>query len=236
MENEPSHETLSAFIDGELPPKEMEAVAVLLATRPDLDQWVRRQESLRLGLKDAFADLLAAPPPERLVQAVQSAPLSWRWRIRRLAAPRVLAPAGAALALGLVIGVALQPRGEIVSRNGQVMAEGALATALNERLASEGAASAGPSIGISFKNREGQDCRTFETGGEAGAQSGLACHGAQGWAIAMLAARPNREAGGAYRMAGSEMPDAIRAAVNASIAGEPFDAAAERAARERGWK
>src|SRR6185503_8754391 len=132
MESDPTHETLSAFIDGELPPKEMERIASLLAARPDLDAWVRRQESLRLGMKGAFADLMTAPAPDRLVRAAQSAPISWRWRLRRFAAPRVLAPAGAMLALGLVIGIALQPGGEIVSRDGRALARGALATALNE--------------------------------------------------------------------------------------------------------
>jgi hypothetical protein len=232
MEQEPTKEMLNAFIDGELEPKEMEHIAALLATRPDLDAWVRRQEALRVGMKNAFSDLLSTPPPERLVQAARTAPLSWRWRIKRFATMRVLAPAGAMLALGLVIGVALQPPSEIVTRGGQVMAEGALANALNDRLTSDGYAGAGQRIGISFRNRDGRDCRTFE----AGTQSGLACHGDKGWAIALLTARPNAESSGAYRMAGSEMPDAIRAAVTASIAGEPFDAAAERAARDRGWK
>ncbi|HXS05654.1 MAG TPA: hypothetical protein VN723_02605 [Rhizomicrobium sp.] len=228
----PNKEMLNAFIDGELAPKDMERIAALLAERPDLDQWVRRQEEMRVGMKDAFSDLLSAAPPDRLVAAAKTAPLSWRWRIKRFTTERVLASAGAMLALGLVIGVALQPPSEIVTRGGQVMAQGALATALNDRLASDGYAGAGARIGISFRNRDGRDCRTFE----AGAQSGLACHGDKGWAIALLIARPNAESSGAYRMAGSEMPDALRAAVTASIAGEPFDAAAEKEARDRGWK
>ena len=232
MEQEPTKETLNAFIDGELDPKEMERIAALLATRPDLDAWVRRQEALRVGMKDSFAGLLNAPPPDRLVKAAKAAPLSWRWRIKGFTTARVLAPAGAMLALGLVIGVALQPPSEIATRGGQVMAGGALATALNDRLASDGYAGEGPRIGVSFRNRDGRDCRTFETG----AQSGLACHGDRGWAIALLTARPDTESNGAYRMAGSEMPDTIRTAVTASIAGEPFDAAAEKAARDRGWK
>jgi len=37
-------------------------------------------------------------------------------------------------------------------------------------------------------------------------------------------------------MVGSEMPDTIRAAVSADIEGEPFDAIAEKAARDRRWK
>ena len=226
-------ESLAAFLDGELPPEEMERIAKLLDARPDLDQWVRRHERLRADMKSAFADL--PPPPERLVRAVTTSPVSWRWRTRQmLRAPglRTLAPVGAALALGLVIGVTLHAPDEIALRNGQVMAQGALAAALNDKLASEAGASDGPRIGISFRARDGHYCRTFE----ADAQSGLACNGDKGWTIALLTARPPAESTGAYRMAGSQMPDAIRAAVTLRIAGEPFDAAAEKAARDKGWK
>lgn len=235
MRDDPTHESLNAFLDGELAPREMERIASLLAARPDLEQWVRRQERLRAEMRGAFAEMTREPPPERLIRAVNETPVSWRWRMReawRDTGVRVLAPAGAALALGLLIGIAVEPRGDIVLKGGQMMAQGALASALDQRLASEGAAGAGPSIGISFRDRSGRACRTFA----ADAQSGLACHGDKGWAIALLTAQPKMESQGAYRMAGSEMPDAVRAAVASSIAGEPFDAAAEKAARDGGWR
>ena len=230
MQGDPTRETLSAFIDGELPPEEMARIALLLAERPDLDAWVRRQEDLRGGLKQAFSEL--PPAPTRLADAARRVPLSWRWVLRRSARPRVWAPVGAALAMGLVIGIALRPSSEFANRDGQMVARGALAHALNDQLASAGYDGSGPRIGVSFRNRDGRYCRTFD----AGAQSGLACRGDKGWAIALLAARPNAETNGAYHMAGSEMPDAIRAAINAEIQGAPFDAAAEKAARDRGWK
>jgi hypothetical protein len=232
MESEPTRETLNAFIDGELSPREMERIAALLAERPDLDGWVRRQETLRAGIKSAFSELVTAPPPTRLVQAAKSAPISWRWHLRQFTAPRIWASAGAALALGLVIGIALRPGSDFANRDGQIMTRGALTAALNDQLASDGHAGSGPRIGISFRNRDGRYCRTFDTG----AQSGLACHGDKGWAIALLAAHPQVESTGAYRMAGSGMPDTIRATVGANIEGEPFDAVAEKAARDRGWK
>jgi hypothetical protein len=145
---------------------------------------------------------------------------------------RTWIPAGATLALGLLIGIGLVPPGDIASRGGQVVARGALASALNGKLASEGAAESGPRIGITFKDRDGRYCRSFETG----SGSGFACHGSDGWGIAMLASRPNMETSGPYRMAGSEMPDVIRSAIAARIQGEPFDGKAEKAARDRGWE
>jgi len=192
MQTEPTHETLNAFIDGELPPKEMERIAMLLAEHPDLDAWVHRQEALRAGIKSTFSELVTAPPPARLVQAVKDAPVSWRWHLRQFAAPRIWAPMGAALALGLVIGIALRPDSYFMTRDGQMMARGALATALNDELASDRYTGSGPRIGISFRNRNGHYCRTFN----ADTQGGLACHGDKGWAIALLAAYPRTESSG----------------------------------------
>jgi hypothetical protein len=230
MQNDPTPETLSAFIDGELPPEEMERLAVLLAQRPDLDAWVQRHDTLRAGMRNAFHEPIGLPA--HLAEVARTAPISWRWRLRWLAAPCFWVPMGAALAMGLVIGIALHPREDFANRGGQVVAQGELASALNEKLASAGYSGSGPRIGISFRSRDGRYCRTFD----AGAQSGLACHGDNGWAIALLVERPSPESRGAYRMAGSEMPDAIRAAIRTDIQGAPFDAAAEEAARDRGWK
>lgn len=232
---EPTRENLSAFIDGELPPKEMERIAALLATRPDLDAWVKQQEMLRAGIKTAFSDLVTARPPEALIRAVETAPISWRWRLQqawRGTALRTWIPAGVALAAGLLIGIGLTPPGDIASRGGLIVAQGALASALDKGLASEGAPASGPRIGVTFKDRDGRYCRSFDTDG----QSGFACHEGAGWGIAMLAARPHAESSGPYHMAGSEMPDIMRAAIAARIQGEPFDKTAEKAARDRGWQ
>ena len=233
METDPTRETLSAFIDGELPPREMERIAALLATRPDLDAWVRQQETLRTDIRKSLAELTAAPAPERLVRIAQTAPISWRWRLGQAwqrPMLRTWIPAGATLALGVLIGIAVVPPGDIGSRGGQVVAQGALASALNGKLASE--AGSGPRIGITFRDHDGHYCRSFDADGQAG----FACRDSKGWKIAMLAAQPKAEASGPYRMAGSEMPDAIRVAIAARIQGEPFDMKAEKSARDQGWR
>lgn len=236
MESGPTRDALNAYIDGELPPEEMARIAAVLKNNPEAEAWVKRQEAMRAATKNALSEMLAAPPPERLVRAARAAPISWRWHLRyaliKGSTVKILASAGAALALGIVIGISLKPSAYMVSQDGQVVAQGKLASALNTQLASDRYTGPGPHIGISFRNRNGQDCRTFLTGG----QSGLACHAGNGWAIAMLVGVPSPESKGPFRMTGSEMPDAIRAAVAANIQGRPFDAAAEKAARERGWK
>lgn len=223
-------ETLNAFVDGELPPKEMERIAALLQTRPDLDAYVKRQETLRAALR--MDGLLRQPVPHRLVETAQSAPVSWRWRLRSGLANHpmrwISSATAAALAFGLVVGLALRPASDIAMSGRIMLAQGALRDALDTRLA--GYDGTGPRMGISFRDRDGSDCRTFDDRDTAG----LACHRSGSWIVTALAARP-RETAGAYRMAGSEMPDPIRRAVEASIVGAPFDAAAEAKARASGW-
>jgi hypothetical protein len=230
-----SKETIAAFVDGELPPREMERTAAILAQRPDLDSYVRRQEGLRAQLRGAFSEVLDQPVPVRLTHVVRTARVSLRWRLHHLLQPmswRVLVPASAALALGLVIGALLRPGTDFTSSAGRLVARGSLARALDHQLASDRAARSGPRIGISFRDKAGEDCRTFVDV----ASSGLACRRDGVWVIGTVVSRAPENRGSAYRMAGSEMPQAVRDAVTASISGEPFDAQTERFARDSGWK
>ncbi|MBU6444211.1 MAG: hypothetical protein KGR48_09910 [Alphaproteobacteria bacterium] len=233
---EPDRITLDAFVDGELPPAEMERIALLLETHPDLNRYVQEQEHLRAALRAAFDETLAAPMPEKLSRAVRSAPVSWRWRLRALVSRgfsiRVLGPIGAALAMGVVLGIAIRPSAEFgADAAGRLIAQGDLGRALNTRLAAVRYNGAGPQIGLSFRNKAGRDCRTFSADGSAG----LACRQDGAWVVAILVKQAPENPGAAYRMAGSAMPEVVRRAVADSIAGAPFDAAAEKAARERGW-
>jgi hypothetical protein len=234
-----SPETISAFIDGELPPDEVRRVEAALRDRPDLSAYVEQQHALRMELTNALAPALDAPIPDRFMTALAETPVSWRWRISYALSqgPRNLIwaglPAAAALACGLLIGVAIERNGNIdmiTGAHGGLVAQGALANALSDKLASE--AGPGPSVGVSFRAKDGRYCRTFETTNAAG----VACRDTKNWAVAALTAAP-AEANGqaAYRPAASAMPDLIRKAVSGMIDGAPFDANAEREARNKNW-
>src|SRR6185312_6650362 len=126
---------LDRFVDGELPPGEMERIAAVLTDSPEQNAYVVRQESLRNRLREGF-HALDGSIPERLIQAARTAPASWRWRLRAAQKPnrlfRWLAPACATLLLGFVAGVSLVPQGDLVtSTSGQVIAQGALDKALD---------------------------------------------------------------------------------------------------------
>jgi len=230
-------ETLMAYVDGELAPEEAHRIEARIAANPDLKAYVEQQLALRRGLHDSFEEIITAPLPTNLLAAV-SKPPSLRWRMRR--ALRVLAtrraliwsgiPAAAALACGVMIGVfiAAPNSADIISAPGGLVARGALSAALTGQLAAR-------PIGISFRDKSGRYCRTFETGGAA-SLAGVACHQDGAWHIAALAQTTKEEgAGAAYQLSGSAMPDAVRSAVRGMIFDAPLDAAGERKARAHGW-
>ncbi|HSZ75489.1 MAG TPA: hypothetical protein VK779_11765 [Rhizomicrobium sp.] len=233
-----SPETLSAFIDGELPLEEMHRIEAALQDRPDLLAYVEQQHALRTELSDALSPAMNAPIPDRFLKAINETPTSWQWQISHaggLFAPRNLAwtgvPAAAALACGLLIGINVGRDADIVNTNNGLVAHGQLAEALSNKLASN--AGAGPSIGISFRAKDGRYCRTFAT---QSATAGIACRDASGWAIAALSAAPIEVGSQAnYRPAASAMPDVIRNAVTGMIDGTPLDAAGERQVKAEDW-
>lgn len=233
MRSEIDPDILNAYLDGELPPPEAQRVTELLAQSSDLRAWILEQEALRDQIRDAFGPIAQLPAPDRLVRAALSAPVSWRWRVKQAFSAisfKILAPAAAMLMAGLVIGINLNPAQDVNMNGGTPIAKGALASALDSQLASAGSSDR-IRLGISFRNHAGQDCRTFMDGDQAG----LACRAGKDWSVAALIATPP-EARGTYRMAGSEMPGAIRRMVMATIDGMPFDATEEKTARDQGWK
>jgi hypothetical protein len=138
----------------------------------------------------------------------------------------------ATLVLGLAIGRTLvMPAASPVGiANGTMVAQGPLAAALDTQLASAQAPDATTRIGTSFAAADGRYCRTFESV----AMAGVACRGEQGWQL-MMTSTGSGVAQTAYRQAGSSNPLVAQAAQE-MMAGEPFDAAAERQARDSGWR
>jgi hypothetical protein len=233
-----SDETLMAFVDGELSPQEMSRVEAVLHQQPELEAMVEQQRALRHELHASFESIMNAPLPDALRHTAMNAPVSLQWRFRRalqsLFAPRALIWTGipaAALACGVVVGVLLDGGNSLMGTSGNsLVARGSLASALNQQLASA-QATQGPQIGVSFRDKSGRYCRTFNASNLAG----VACRDAASWNIAALSESP-KEPTGAYATAGSTMPDLVRNAVQGMIAGSPLNAAAEKQARDQGWK
>ena len=234
-------QTFFAWLDGELPQAEAAEVERQVADDPKLRRLADEHRALASELRGAFGTVADAPVPAHLAAAVVSqrdaevVNLSDA-RARRAAgsAPPVWKQAmamAATLALGIVVGnqFAGDPASPIQPESGRLVAGAQLEQALYAQLASA-PAEEGPRIGLTFRDRSGSICRTFEDG----AAAGLACREGDDWRIRGLFQAPEGQ-GGDYRMAAGADPRLLEM-VDASIAGEPLDAAQEQAVKERGWK
>jgi hypothetical protein len=193
----------------------------------------------------AYGGVLDEPVPERLTALVAergAAPVDELATIRAARGARAKfggsrfpqwAALAASLAIGLFVGILLTrgPAAPYEETGAGLVARGELEAALTRQLASAGTID-DVGIGISFRDRRGAFCRTFHMQREA-PLAGLACRSGDDWNIQALAAMPAQE--GELRPA-SAMPMIVLHGVDAAIAGEPLDAAAETAARDAGWR
>lgn len=222
-------ERLVAYADGELPADQIAQFEAELAADPGLAQAVERHRALARRLSAAYAPVLDEPVPSRLTSAVRQQPATRR-------GPPQWAAMAACLVVGVAAGVALTryagpQAGPIAARDGGLVATGRLETALTSQLASQ----TGPiKLGLTFRTAAGRYCRTFQS--PADRLAGLACREPAGWTLQATARMAPAQTQSEYRTAGSDTPGAILAAVDGLIVGDPLDAAAERAARDGGWK
>ena len=231
-------ERFYAWLDGELTPEEAGRVGAAVAADPELSRLASEHRAMTADLRTAFSSIDKEPVPDRLVGAVQGRKVEIvdldQARAARRRAPPIWAQA-AALAATLVVGAftgSLLGSGEpgpITADDGSFTASADLESALNTRLAGSPQAK-GPQIRLTFRDKAGTICRTFEDR----SASGLACREGEKWRIRSLFQGPEGSATD-FRMASSANPQLMEA-VDASIDGEPFDAAQERAAMDRGWR
>lgn len=244
-----SDEELMAYVDGEVDDALRARIDAAMAVDPQVAAAVARQRELSARLRSAYDDVLQEPVPERLLATLRPAPTqpavdnvielprlaetpmagaydtkpasSWY----ALAATFVLG-----IGLGLLFGLREEP--SIALREGNLVAQGALADALGNQLAAAQRGDEAVQIGFSFNAGEGGVCRTFALGADQ--LAGIACHRDEGWRLHMLVTAP-ATAAGEYRQASSALPPAVLAEVEKRIVGEPLDATAEQQARQRDW-
>lgn len=218
-----------AWLDGELEPADAARVAARVAADPALASEAEAHRALAGELRDAF-DPVMTPRSEVIDLAARRA-----LRTRHV-------PGGvgqwAAIAATLVVGIGL---GTMVSGNGRsgspvaiegsrMVAAAALDEALTQQLASAGRPGDATRIGLTFRNRQGEMCRSFS----GDIASGVACRSGSDWEIEGLYGQSGTTAGN-YRMAASGDPR-IAALVDGMIAGDPLDVAGEAAAKQSGWR
>lgn len=240
-------QVLMAYADGELAAADASRVEAAIARDPALARIVDGHRALRTQLATAFSDVLAEPVPTRLQATLRaavrdatpsrtpSAHARPRWTRREWLAM------AASLVVGVALALALPPRDQRPGAeanlaaslvDGNWLARGALADALEGQLS--GHAVAGVQPGLSFRALDGRYCRSFRLQAQR-PLAGLACRDGATWRVSTLAAAA--DAGVApMRQAGSALPPAVLADIDARIDGASLDAEAERKARAHGWR
>lgn len=225
---------LMAYADSELDELGSARVERALAEDPALRARLDQQRRLRATLAAHYGPTAEEEVPERLRAMLETNVVHLAPRPRPSPLPlwRGVAALAASLVLGLALGrTLLAPAGGPVGiEHGTMMAQGALARALDLQLASAQPADAPVRIGLSFAATDGRLCRTFDSA----ALSGLACRGDAGWQLMMTAAGAGARPGD-YRQAASGSPLVAQAAQEL-MAGDALDATGERRARDSGWR
>ncbi len=220
--------TIVAYVDGELDAEAAAAVEAAARADPAIAEAIEAHRRLRETLFAAFAPIAEEPVPDRLVAAAQPpAPVVSLDAVRARRRPLLVQAGALAACLVAAVGITLtlaQPQGDFRSSPGGLMAQGQLAHALSSQLASEDQGAT--RIGLTFRDKTGAVCRTFSTR----TSDGLACRSGDKWRIDALA---RNEGTTEFRQAASPL---IMSAAEDRMAGDAFDAGAEKAARDRNWR
>jgi hypothetical protein len=221
---------------------------------PSIAARVAQHKAMRARVSVAFASIVNEAVPPRLYPGAAGAKVVQLNAVRaarqqqqqqqqmQRERPRPAWMQWGALAASLVLGVlvgALGLRGlqdnsgvmGISGKNGPLVAQGDLAQALTQQLASSAASGASVRIGVSFVARDGDYCRSFAMANSAG----LACREGAQWTVPVLVEGAAGTAG-AYRQATSEIPTAVLDAIDQRITGNALGPDEERVARQRGWR
>lgn len=243
---------------------ERAAVEAAMQSDTTIARRIEHHQALRRQLGSLYADTLQQSVPERLVAAARLAPetsaaSNVAYLERSRSSPRSSrtnrsvtdsvdrhnarkywpwAAVAATLVIGLIggyVGGTWRAIGPISVNGGNLIARTYLDRALTSQLSADPVHTHEVQIGLSFKSKSGQYCRTFTLSGSQPI-AGLACRQVDAWRIQTLALTqpiPGSDTG--YRPAASTMSAAVRAAAEAQIAGDPLDARGELQARQNRW-
>ncbi len=229
-------EMLIAYIGGKLSGQDLAAVEAAIASDPSVAERLQRHREVGAMIQNAItsggrkarggAGDKSAAPVVSLADArrTREAPPPPSPRAAAPVARKPVDPRWAALAAGLVLGIAIgifapRPTNDLI--DGKLQARGLLAATLEQGLAPDQKPGAPVRLLGTYRSQSGVWCRTFA--GESRI-SGVACRTADGWRLVMTEV-------------GALTPSPVmESAVRALGLGAPVDAAAERGARSAAWR
>jgi hypothetical protein len=229
-------EAFFTWLDGELDEAEAARVAAEVGADPELARKAEQHHAMQRRLKSAFETVSASPLPDRLSalepqpQVIDLAKARSERAVSRWGGLPQWTAIAATLALGILVGTMVPRHSDapIGVDADKVFAAATLDQGLTTQLAS--AQSGDVRIGLTFRDRSGEICRSFTTA----AMSGLGCREGNRWRLRGIFASPEGQAG-SYRMAAGMDPN-LAGLIDSTMAGEPLDAAGEKAARDKGWR
>lgn len=229
-------EKFFAWLDGELEPAEAAEMEARVAADPELKELAEQHRALKSTLRGAFDPIANSPVPEHLQAALHPAAdvidfgVARERRARRIPSIPQWTALAATLAVGVVAGTLIPQSGNapVAVESGKIYATSILGHALDTELASAPAGDV--RIGLTFRDRSGAICRSFSES----QSSGLACRSGGRWQLRGLFAAPEGQSSD-YRMAAGMDPN-LAALVGSAMVGEPLDGAAEKAAKDKGWR
>lgn len=226
-------EIVMAYVDGELDLVTAKRIEKAMESDAALSARVEAERRLREKLSARFDPVADEAVPERLSAMLANVDTSLAGRRDEKArgfgfGPVQWAAVAASLAIGLFAGqMNWGGGGPVGSSGGTLVAQAGLKAVLDTQLASTQAAGSPIRIGLTFRDKSGAVCRSFE----GAAVSGLACRKEGNWQLRQTFSGEAQSS--AYRQAGS---GEIAETASTMMAGQPFDAADERNARDNGWK
>jgi hypothetical protein len=239
-------ETLMAYADGEFDEAKRAEIAAAVEKDPELGSRVQQFRSLRTEIAGAYSAVLDQPVPDRLRDAARDAaksPASSKGNVVQFPTRGTRAPPAPwrgrewfAMAASLVLGVLLSwkflvPGGDVVTRDGSLLARGELARALDSQLASTQGPDSAVFINVSFKATDGSYCRSFVA--RDSSTAGVACRAGEDWRVGILSTVELPQ--GDLRQAAAALPVTLINYVESRMAAEALDVEGEAAARDRGW-
>jgi hypothetical protein len=225
-------EIIMAYVDGELDLLTAKRIEKAMEADSDFAARIDGERSLRAKIAAHFNPVADEAVPDRLTALLTNVDTSlaerWKLKQRRLGFGIAQWSAiAASLVIGLFIGGVNLGNNPVGSRNGILVAQGALKAALDTQLASNQPANAKTRIGLTFRDKRGAICRTFDNP----KLSGIACRNETDWQL--LQTLSDTAGKGAYRQASSGR---LAEAASEMMAGDALDADAERTEHLQGWK
>ncbi len=235
--------TIMAYVDGECDAVTVKRIEKAMTADPVLAKQIEQAQALRNRLSAHYDPIAEEAVPDRLTAMLTAAASSnidssftarkadreIGKRQRRGMGIAQWGAMAATLALGVVIGqfgLGGDAGAPFAQTDGALVASGPLADALETQLASAQTDNSDYRIGLTFRAKTGNICRSFTSE----AVSGIGCREGQQWK--MVSTLPGGNASD-YRQASSSAVNEIAADL---MADAPADAETERKLMESGWK